>query len=513
MLHYELLRAGLEYAPEGFSKELLKEWLLPSKGSEFKELLFHQRLYPPNGNTCEHYFWNLPLLVLVNQLPDLSDNPIANEYRKHFLKEQKHQSEVNPMAVQGSYALSELGRQLFLGPATQCFGRTLRSVADNGTNHYLKAQRATETDAEFVRQTEKLAFFRRHKASLGLKGEMVNSDDPVKLSDLDLILQSGSMDAITQKKFKHFLAADKPPLIRHFSTSEVAKYEHYPFSQSFHQNRQVITEGLRTHGHNAGALWHHDFMAPEVLAAFHSYTDGRKFMSLGALFGRKNQGGMTNWRTSATDYPNVGIYPMATRDYEDTKMPDEFDGNNYLPANRLDMKSAWDRNKVRIHELAKTFEGLVLQLARASFKTLDHESEQAHQWLKGELEGLAIALFGQAFGMSETQCKALLNNDKVLDWATQDINYWCAENAGIVKDVKQGVISPIYDGWESCRPVPLEHRIVSKPDGFYPSERHSSPMLSTNPSGLFGLSALNNLTAKMLTYGILHLLEQSPAEQ
>ena len=499
---YEWLRSALDTISPDTACEVVRGWLMAPNNKDIRGKLYNQRFYAPNCNYYERFLWNLPVIGLFRQLPPLSENAVA----KHYRDREPSAADSGPSAPADATAI----QQLFQDKTVACFGRTLK-VTDSSANRYLKLQRLRESDQDFVRQAEKIQFFTRHQQALKLEGIIPEGAHPFRIC-LHELLKSEGLDA-RQNRQLQAAVGNHSPLAYYFWTSPTVHYDHYPYSLPWPERKDAVLEGLNASARNIGRLWRKGFLAPEVMAAYHNPFTRRLQVTLGVLFDMTTQGSLNQWRGESSNYPNVGPWPVPTRDMGDCRLLEEIDIEKYHERYVLSPDSLGDRNRVYLNELAKNYQGLILQLARVCYRELDHKNEDRHQWLKEEIRKLTINCFSEAFSMDRDYCNRLLEQDQLLEWTTMDIQYWCAEHAGISADLRNNCIpESVYPGWGDCFPNP-EHKnkILIKDDGLYLCKAEKTPVLGFS-SLPFALLALDGLTAKMLSYGILHLTGEHSQE-
>ena len=160
-----------------------------------------------------------------------------------------------------------------------------------------------------------------------------------------------------------------------------------------------------------------------------------------------------------------------------------------------------------LNELAKNYQGLILQLARVCFRHMDPRDEEMRRFLKEEIRQITLTFLTNAFSIPKAKCEQILEEDSLLDWTVIDIQYWCAEKPEIVSDIKRKVIpDDLFSGMKGIEPSFSAMKTHTKEDGVYRNEADETPALGL-PNSPFALTALDNLTAKMLHYGMVNLID------
>ena len=489
---FHLIRIMLQEAEPSFQLSVIDEWLNSSRYSDIRDWLFSQQYFPLNTFFNECYPWNILIEPLTKLLPEK-----LNAFDEEFIKDLKEDSKI--------YLGQEPSPEFF----TFSFGRTLKAHPRKGfKNRYLKLQASNETDDFFIRNFRKLCVIRKRQCEF--ESETVNPVRIARVEKIQRLLTSSGLSQ-TQKESVLEKTSRSSHLVMEFTTTEGKAYDQYVYDID---SPLEALEALRKYARDYGRLWKKGLLGAPSINAFHHFDGNRKHVTLTPYIGRFNEGSIESWEFHATNFPNVGSVGM--RDMGDICTPDEisgvyFDKQSHNPINPETLK------KIRLNELARTAEGLILLYARCFNTKFDHTSSCMVGEVQSEIFDILTDLFSHAMPLSRDTCSSLVVDHDLIHQSAREVSYWLASSFPYVKDLRNAEINrAVYPNlpkrMKGCILTEKQKKCLSD-QGFIDTSRKQDVHCQLGAqSGRLPLIALNAIITKLLSYGVLEIIREQQGQ-
>ena len=270
-------------------------------------------------------------------------------------------------------------------------------------------------------------------------------------------------------------------------------------------------EGLLKYARDYGRIWNKGFLPPPLLSANHDVSnDPRKHIMLTPFIGLYREGTIAQWNGSASNYPNAGGGNMGMRDKGDIALPEEKSAN-YFPRHKVDTTNSIDQNKIRLEELAKAAQGLVILYARKFNLTFNHENLESIKTIQEDVSKLLTNLFTSSMGLEQAECADIMNGQDLMMQCSREISYWLAQNAPFTKDLRNAEINRfVYphlpEEMHGCVLTEEQSSYLIDGIGFHDPKLDIGDNCKLGArSGANPLIALNALIVKFLVFGTLKM--------
>ncbi|MTI13767.1 hypothetical protein E1189_12210 [Sansalvadorimonas verongulae] len=384
-----------------------------------RKRIFQQNQYPLNTFFSEHFLWTTLVMPITEDIP-----PPQSRY---FLSDPDLSA--GPME-----SIPMLDDCVSPGRLAEAFGRTFKCDNAKGMQRFCKIQSAQESQAVFLRTYQRLEWVKKNRHALGLESEVVT---PLKVARLDQPSQFIKRTGLAENEQDRLLAqtGKEARLAMLFSCPEDKPYEQYVYDV---QDPQVAMEGLKKYASDYGRLWKYGLMGPAVINAYHDIDKNRRHTFLSIYIDSDSEGNIERWNGQATNYPNVGG-SVGMRDQGDIRKPEEIEeGFDAFP------KCTYDplvNNKIRLNELGRTAQGLILLYARRFQGGFDCSSVASVQAVEQDIGSLLSKLFCHAAPLSEQACLKFMQEDGLLSQCAREVSYWTAKDVPYVHDLRRAVIN------------------------------------------------------------------------
>ena len=288
-----------------------------------------------------------------------------------------------------------------------------------------------------------------------------------------------------------------------FTCPEDKPYDEYNYDVS---NTNEAREGLLKYAADYGRLWNCGLLGPTSINAFHESKIGRMHTPISPYIERYCEGSLERWNGQATQFPNVGG-TLGMRDMGDIQFPDEIKGE-VDQVQKRDDRDPLINQKVRLNELARTAQGIVLLYARRFQAGFDHKNPDTVAEIQKEIGQLLTSLFSQAAPLSKENCLTYMEQDGLLAQCAREVSYWTAKDVPYVKDLRNAEINrDVYPHL----PEKMQGAVLAVDDnkfltdkGFHNPDRDIGDECQLGAgSGRNPLIALNALIVKMLSHCVI----------
>ncbi len=301
---------------------------------------------------------------------------------------------------------------------------------------------AIEEWESFIREQPHLAFFRKHRASLGLESALLKPMGVYRMTDS--LKKFKTMNLPNETLSGIAIEPDGSAYVQVLDDDEDTRlYHRYPYDIEGEDGLSITAsfEGLRLFARDAARLSREGFQAPDILATFHNSEDVRGWVPTPFFNGRSVPGTLGEW--SAQDYPNIAPAPVGVRDWADIRAFCEHTSANFGVNPWFDSTPAEVQSRLRITEIGKTFYGLVINWLRVRHDTnrLDYKNPQHMTELSEELTLISSELFGIAHGQEPGVIAEKIRSvfpKEALGRTALECGYWCDPNFRYVEDFKSG---------------------------------------------------------------------------
>ncbi len=494
---YCLIQTMLSETPENWSYKIQQEWLFDPDKKKAQRYLFGQQFYPLSTFYDEVNAWNLFIERLWKELPPVSETEQIKQFRACS----------DPCQIRPEPEAAE-------PPAAQNFserfGRTVkRKRSDDGCNHYLKIQFANESVQDVHCNFSKLKFFHEQKKVLELESEVVIPGKLVRLNNPLTYIQGTSLSDAEQQSLFGLTGPECRTAID-FTSPAKALYEQYLYDT---KDRRACINGLHLYARDFGRLWSKGIMGTPSINAYHDSAEERKHIVISPFIGQTCEGALERWNGAATDFTNVGSIGM--RDQGDCFLPEMPPANYFDHTGNIEVSQPVneDSRKIRLNEMARAAQGLVLLYGRCLNNEFDVSNEQQIHKVETELGEIIAELFHYGMGIDKAHCHKLMAEDGLLTQCSREVNYWLAKNAPYVQDIRAKRINrDAYPGLPGKLQGPVLRKgqmDFLKDCGFHDTERDKEDECQLGSgSGRMPLIALNALIIKLLSAGIFIMKEK-----
>ncbi len=491
-MKFYFIRTMLQEAHDDLKIAVIDKWLCSDSDKQIRDWLFLQRFYPLNTFLHECYPWNVVLEALTALIPEPLDTNDAELIKK--------MNSGNPVVS------DDTGLRSF----TIAFGRTIKSVSDNG-NTYLKLQSRDESDFFFKRNYTRLQVFRN--VADDLESETVHPEKLIKIECTQKFLSETSLESSEQEKILKTVK-EKACLAIEFTTPKGKDYEEYNYDV---KSAGEALNGIRIYARDYGRLWKKGLLGPVAINAFHHYSGGRRHMTLAPYIGRFCEGAIESWCFEATNHPNVGGEEIGMRDMGDTYTPNEITGpyfDDYCP----DHSKSDTPKKIRLNELARAAESLVLLYARRFNKNFDYSLASSVGKISREVSDILSDLFSSAMPLAKDECLFLMCEHNLLEQCSREISYWLAANVPYVADLRAATINrAVYpllpQRMRSCVLTGKQSKGLFDHGFVYEDRSQDSHCQLGALSGRMPVISLNGIITKLIEYGALEMIKIHRAQE
>ncbi len=172
------------------------------------------------------------------------------------------------------------------------------------------------------------------------------------------------------------------------------------------------------------------------------------------------------------------------------------------------------QSKIRIEELGKAIQGACLLYARCFRDDFNINDEAKLVLINDDITQLLISLFTSAFPLTQSECIELMSRQDLLPQLVREMVYWTASSAEFVTDLRNAHINlkaypQLPENMQGCKLAENQRQFL-KDSGFIQSKRNGktgNTQQLGSASGRLPLIALNALTVKLISHGILREYE------
>ena len=251
-------------------------------------------------------------------------------------------------------------------------------------------------------------------------------------------------------------------------------------------------------------------LGPPSINAFHHFDGNRKHVTLSPYIGMFNEGSIESWCYHATNFPNIGGVGM--RDMGDICTPREI-SPLYFDNQYHDISNPETLKQIRLNELARTAEGLILLYARCFNDKFDHTSPYMTAKVRSEVTDILSDLFTHAMPLSRDSFLSLVSEHDLIKQCAREISYMLSDKHPYVEDYRNAEINRlVYPNlpkeMKGCILTEKQKKCLTA-QGFIdvPHMQDSHCQLGSL-SGRMPLIALNAIITKLLSYGTLEIIKE-----
>ena len=485
-----MLAAVLKYAPNDCRLATLKQWLTSEDCSNIaiRQKLFNQCYHPLCTFFYEYYPWNSLIIAITKSLP----KPLKANYAQVFMN-------LPQPVIESPDALVSPGE------VSSSFGRTLKCQAKNGEQVYLKIQSDSETEEAFVRVFQRLIAAYTKSEILELESTTVKPLKIFRISNPHEFIQSTRLEQHEHSRIEKLVGVSSR-LAMTFCCPEDQPYDEYNYDVV---DGEEAMSGLLKYARDYGRLWSYGLLGPACINAYHGYEQGRLHTPLAPYINMTSEGSLERWNGHATNFPNVGGR-IGMRDMGDILFPEEdIKGIEFHRGiSEASKDSAFDSNKKRLNELARTAQGIVILYARRFQSEFDYKDKTKTTRVQSDIGQLLSDLFSQAAPVNNKDCLKFMEQDGLLEQCAREVSYWMAKDVPYVKDLRSAEINRLV---YPHLPPQMQGAVLTREQGkfltdkgFHDPERDVGNECQLGAgNGRNPLIALNALIVKMLSHTVL----------
>ena len=529
--------ALLNQVPQDYVIPLLEYWLTNPEAGPVREALFFPRQHPFSVMFTESRPWNILLPLLKRGMP---------------LVESEHlRAMTNHRCLEPESLDPTLLRDLALDSDIIAFGRTV-GFLKGSRNLYLKVQRNSESDENFIKQAARYDFFESSASHLTMKtqtAKLLSVFKAALMTDVLPMLDSGqfkkervlaacageTLETISEKALGYERAQEiknnifsfeelfdekldeslvsneeRTQIIRCLShaqstsqlmmlleTPENCRYENYVYQDA----PAEAMEALADFAHDFSTLFSYGIIGMDVCSAFHDIVTERRYCFLSPFYLEPSVGTVDRWAGYSTNYPNIGCKPLVVRDAGDIKSIEEKVAESQTLLG-YENNETYQKTTTMLDAMAKTVWGEVLLYGRIHREQFNHQSIDSVKKVEEDISRLLVALFSTGFKMHEMKCRYLMDQYDLLGQTARELTYYMADR--FIADLNAGIIPesvyPYYRGQREGL------RLCDKQKAFFEKEgtTHLGGRNGRNP-----IMALDALLIHMLGHGCLSLVDHT----